>query len=72
MFSEPAFLVKTPIVRSIDVGYSSTKFAHTNDGTIVTASFASVATRAPRAAFISSTEGLGAREADIKININGH
>src|SRR5471030_2387238 len=71
MFNEPAFLVKKPVVLGIDVGYSSTKSAHMNDETIVTASFPSVATRAPRAAFISSTEGLGAREADIKINVNG-
>jgi plasmid segregation protein ParM len=71
MFIEPAFLPKEPVVLGIDVGYSATKMAYTNDGTIVTATFASVATRTPRNAFMSGMEGLGAREADVKVSVNG-
>ncbi|MGF6982577.1 plasmid segregation protein ParM [Paraburkholderia atlantica] len=67
---EPAF-IKKPVALGIDVGYSSTKFSYMNGEEIVTGSFPSIALRGSRATFGSAMESMGAREADLRIEVDG-
>jgi len=71
MLIEPSFVVKEPVALGLDVGFSSTKSAHVDNGAIVTRSFPSVAARPSRADFISGMGGLGVRESDVKVLVNG-
>ncbi|MGT2469564.1 hypothetical protein [Paraburkholderia terrae] len=68
MFNEPSFH-NQPGEVGLDVGYLSTKYALRRDGKIVTGSFPSLALRASGAAIFSGLESIGAREADLRIEI---
>ncbi|SDH56259.1 plasmid segregation protein ParM [Paraburkholderia steynii] len=68
MFNEPSFH-NQPGEVGLDVGYLSTKYALRRDGKIVTGSFPSLALRASGVAIFSGLESIGAREADLRIEI---
>jgi len=70
MFVEPTFVTKRVPV-SVDVGHSATKFALMDRGTIRTGSFPSVALRSSDTQAISSAEGIGVRESDLAIEVDG-
>jgi plasmid segregation protein ParM len=67
---EPSFS-QQPIAIGVDGGYSFTKYAFMQDGRIVTGSIPSVARRASGIALGSMIDGVGAREADLQIDVKG-
>jgi plasmid segregation protein ParM len=71
MFNEPTFGMKKPVVIGVDTGYSSTKYAFVSDGEVTTGSFPSISVRAPQTALTAGMEEIGAREADIRIVLEG-
>ena len=68
MFNEPKFYDQSKAF-GLDIGYLFTKYAVRIGENIITGSFPSVALRASGSALVSGLEGLGAREADLKIEI---
>jgi plasmid segregation protein ParM len=70
MLNEPRFYEQSEAF-GLDVGYMSTKYAYRHGEKIVTGSFPSVALRASGSALVSGLVGLGAREADLRIEIDG-
>jgi plasmid segregation protein ParM len=68
MFNEPKFYDQSKAF-GLDIGYLFTKYAVRIGENIITGSFPSVALRASGSALVSGLESLGAREADLKIEI---
>lgn len=70
MRTDPSFTNRSTTL-GVDVGYSFTKYAFMHDGKITTGSMPSVARRFAETTFESSLEAVGAREADLQIEVNG-
>ncbi|BCG02624.1 hypothetical protein PPGU19_071920 (plasmid) [Paraburkholderia sp. PGU19] len=71
MFNEPTFGIQKPVAVGVDVGYSSTKYAFMRDGEVSTGSFPSISVRSPQTALTAGMEGIGVREADLRIDLEG-
>src|SRR6202007_2579483 len=71
MFNEPTFGIQKPVAVGVEVGYSSTKYAFMRDGEVSTGSFPSISVRSPQTALTAGMEGIGVREADLRIDLEG-
>ncbi|CAB3800468.1 hypothetical protein LMG28614_05183 [Paraburkholderia ultramafica] len=70
MFNEPVFS-KSTIALGLDLGFGHTKYAFLNEGGIRTGSFPSIAIRSAGTDLASVVEGIGARDADLKVEVSG-